>query len=574
MGVACFDNSQKNRLDIKNKNSYNPNYKSTIKKDNFSKIKSIEEESNYIINENKIIQKRHSNKKREIKKNVRNKDKDYQKNNSKSNYNNNNIKDKNEKEKNINKRPSNENMNNYSNINQKKENNKNGKSYENLSKDNNYYLICPDCGLKTPSIQNIIYEDTKDDFIIKYNCECNNLQNNIKSAVLFNFISNVRPSNQNNDILSKENREKMIKILNEKKNKFKGFEIVKKLIDSFPLDKSVAPLPNIFKSNSKIKQSNVKESDIHIEYSQNYIHSMLPEIKEEKDIFRSYKCTKTLTGHNGRISSLIQLQSGSIAAGDYDKKIMIWDLEKSIKLKEIKENGIPLCLLEFDPNFLLSGNSQKEINLWDISLDKIEKIFNFSGHDLWVNCLVKCNIQFFASASNDKTIWIWDYYKKHEVRNIVAHEEGILSLILLKNGNLCSGSHLLIKVWNWQNGECIYTMFGHLEWVKCLCELEDEILVSGSEDYTIKVWKNYNEIKTLTDHQNQVRALCKIDDHYFASGSFDNTIKIWDIENWKCFDTLIGHTSNVTCIIKIKENTLVSCSCDKTIIVWEQINNN
>ena len=590
MGSTCsIDDSQKSKGNYRKSKSHNATIKLNINEDNesnanqkgngklpkeFKPIESIEEKKQS--KDEKILKKRSS----KINKEFKSKNKIKKDNNKK--IDNNDIKDINHsdiKEQNKNSQVNksrNENNNNNLIKNKEEKNMKINKSYEDLNNNLYYYLICPDCGSKTPTIQNFIFDDNKNDFIIYYNCECNGLQKNIKNASLFNFISINRPSIQNSDIISKENKEKFTKILTEKKDTFKGFNIVNKLIDSLPLNVSVAPPPNIFKSSSMVKKSNVKESDVHIEYSQNYVQSVLPEIKEEeKEIYRNYECIKTLTGHTEKISSLIQLESGLIATGAYDQKIMILDLEKSIKINEIQENGVVFCLLEFDPNFLLSGNDQNEINLWDISSNKKERIFNFSKHDLWVNCLVKCSLQFFASASNDKTIRIYNFYEREEVRVLEGHEDGILSLILLKNGNLCSGSaDLFIKIWNWNSGECIYTIPGHQKWVKCLCELEDDILLSGSDDNTIKLWKNYNEIKTLTDHQNSVRALCKIDRKYFASGSFDNTIKIWEIENLKCVDTLIGHKSNVTGLIKIKENTLVSCSCDKTIKVWEKINLN
>ena len=54
--------------------------------------------------------------------------------------------------------------------------------------------------------------------------------------------------------------------------------------------------------------------------------------------------------------------------------------------------------------------------------------------------MVKCSDKYFASASNDYTFHIWDYYKnEEELKTIEAHEDCIFSLIKLTNGNLCSG---------------------------------------------------------------------------------------------------------------------------------------
>ena len=66
-----------------------------------------------------------------------------------------------------------------------------------------------------------------------------------------------------------------------------------------------------------------------------------------------------------------------------------------------KEKARIFCLLEFEKNKILSGTNDNSIILWDIDLPNENNIFNFTGQDLWVNCFVKYNENYFASASND-----------------------------------------------------------------------------------------------------------------------------------------------------------------------------
>ena len=232
----------------------------------------------------------------------------------------------------------------------------------------------------------------------------------------------------------------------------------------------------------------------------------------------------------------------------------------------------------------MSGTGDNSINLWDIeNPDKI--IYSFKGHELWVNALVKCDDNTFASASNDSKIKIWDYYKRECVSTLKGHADCILSLILLRNKNLCSGSaDLTVRIWDLNLGECISILKGHTRWVKCVLELDNGILVTGSDDKSIKLWKNGNNFKTLEEHAHSVRTFCQINENYFASGSFDYTIKIWEIESWKCVQTLYGHELNIICLICLRSqkdnsceeneesdfgNLIASCSNDKTIKIWK-----
>ena len=371
--------------------------------------------------------------------------------------------------------------------------------------------------------------------------------------------------------ISDESCEKLNSILSEKKNVFKGNEILQKLLFVlFPINGSIAPPINLTKSNRKQEKSINNNLEIHLEISQNFVGSVMPIIKEEN--FRKYKCIKTLEGHKDKVSSIIQLSSGLIATGSYDSQIILWNIEEYNYLKCFQENGYVLSLLEFKPHFLLSGTSDNTISLWDLYSQNNGYIYKFKGHELWVNCLAKCNEQYFASGSNDKTIKIWDYNERKEIRTINAHSNMVECLILLKNGNLCSGGDdYLIKIWNWENGELINEIKGHENDIKCLYEFNEKFLISGSIDKTIKIWENYCEKKKINAHNDVISDLCIINENNFASSSFDSTIKIWDINNLDCLQTLGEHEGKVTGVIKLKnKNILVSCSCDETIKVWKQ----
>ena len=270
--------------------------------------------------------------------------------------------------------------------------------------------------------------------------------------------------------------------------------------------------------------------------------------------------------------SLIQLESGHIATGDYDFYIKIWDIDKGECILTFKENGNVFCLLEFEPNQLLTGTSENTIGLWNLnSINNPNKAdFYFEKkHFLWVNCLVKYNEQFFISASNDSQIIVWNYNKKKFEFILGRHSDCILTLIKLRDGKLCSGgADNIIKVWDFNKRLCLYELKQN-SWIKCLCHFDDNTILFGCEDRTISIWKNYKEIELINGHSHSVRTLCKIDDNYFASGSFDKKIKFWDINTKNNIYTLEGHTGNVICIIKLKDNKLVSCSSDKTIIIWD-----
>jgi WD40 repeat protein len=70
--------------------------------------------------------------------------------------------------------------------------------------------------------------------------------------------------------------------------------------------------------------------------------------------------------------------------------------------------------------------------------------------------------------------------------------------------------------------------------VKCLKKLNETILISASDDETIKIWNYQNGqlVRTLNHHTDWVRGLAILSNKQFASGSYDRTIKIWDTSSW------------------------------------------
>ena len=311
--------------------------------------------------------------------------------------------------------------------------------------------------------------------------------------------------------------------------------------------------------------------------------------KLPKDKIKPFKMANSFLAHNKIIVCMIELENKQIATGSYDNTIKIWDVNNQNCENEIIEDGKVFALLEFEPNLLLSAIDKTPddvqeisqirsedivINLWDLNSANSDNkiIHSFTGHQLRINCLVKCDDKFFASCSNDGEIIIWDYHLRKKVHNLLGHADCILCLIRLNNGNLCSGSaDMTIKIWNWENASCIATLTGNEHWVKCLCQLSNGYILSGSHDNLIKIWDSYNQFVTdLKGHTESVRSICQIGKtNYIASASFDHTIKIWDLNTNECIQTLTEHTSSVINILYHSDGYLISSSKDKTIKIWK-----
>jgi WD40 repeat protein len=109
-----------------------------------------------------------------------------------------------------------------------------------------------------------------------------------------------------------------------------------------------------------------------------------------------------------------------------------------------------------------------------------------------------------------------------------------LSLTVLQNGDLVSGSYQEIKIWNSSLGSIKNTLIGQRFMVYSLAVLQNGDLASGSYQ-EIKIWDcSTGLIKyTFIGHSDLVTSLTVLQNGDLASGSRDQTIKIWDTINKK-----------------------------------------
>ncbi|KAF2301912.1 hypothetical protein GH714_030350 [Hevea brasiliensis] len=104
-----------------------------------------------------------------------------------------------------------------------------------------------------------------------------------------------------------------------------------------------------------------------------------------------------------------------------------------------------------------------------------------------------------------------------------------------------------------------------------------EILVSDwrilGDDYKIKVWnyKMHRCLFTLLGHLDYIRTVQFHHEYpWIVSASDDQTIRIWNWQSRTCISVLTGHNHYVMCAsFHPKEDLVVSASLDQTVRVWD-----
>ena len=97
----------------------------------------------------------------------------------------------------INKKKESENKLNNSKNNEILKNSQNNFQEENPEKEN-YYLLCPNCEIRSPHIEKIYFRENLEDFVVKYTCICFENTKEPKEVELMKILTKTEPKNMCN----------------------------------------------------------------------------------------------------------------------------------------------------------------------------------------------------------------------------------------------------------------------------------------------------------------------------------------------------------------------------------------
>ncbi|KAB8320548.1 hypothetical protein SD81_002870 [Tolypothrix campylonemoides VB511288] len=334
---------------------------------------------------------------------------------------------------------------------------------------------------------------------------------------------------------------------------------------------------------------------------------------------RNRTLLKTLSGHQGWVTSVTFSPDGETIAAVDDGAIKLWELNGTLVKTEGHTGRINT--VRFSPNskIIASGSSDKTIKLWQLDGTLIN---TFVGHsDSVASVNFNPDGKAISSVDRDGKIKLW-YLDVSPVTKLNGHKGRITGIRFSPNGKtiVSAGEDSTVKLWR-RDGTLIDIFKGHrtlgnslsfsfspdgetivTSTVKGITQLwkkdgtlikplpgyegllpsvsfgpDGKIIAFGTDKRTIKIWKQ--DAPTLISspdkdgHKNWVKSISfSPDGKTIASGgdSDDRTIKLWHIDG-TLITTLNGHKEDINSISFSPDGEIIaSGSTDQTIKLWQR----
>ncbi|CAG8621046.1 8724_t:CDS:2 [Ambispora gerdemannii] len=272
---------------------------------------------------------------------------------------------------------------------------------------------------------------------------------------------------------------------------------------------------------------------------------------------------RVLSGHRRCVRAL-QFDDAKLITCSMDRTLKLWNYHTGQLVRTLEGHTSGINCLQFDDHILVSGSVDAVIKVWNVQTGEC---FTLTGHCEMINKVAIYQQTLLFSCSDDTTIRVWNL----KTRSCISKLEGHVAQVQCILPALPS---LFSSILANTNEECLEDWLNH----------EDEsdnnnihhhdhnslpILVSASLDNTIKIWstKTGQCLRTLFGHVEGIWGLA-LDKLRMVSVAQDKTVKVWDIDTGKCLHTLYGHNAPVYCVA-LGDTKIITAGEDMEIRIWD-----
>jgi len=253
---------------------------------------------------------------------------------------------------------------------------------------------------------------------------------------------------------------------------------------------------------------------------------------------RTQSCEITLSGHADSVECVVWSGEGLLYSASRDRTIKVWAANLPLN------QGFGKLIRT------LQGHAHR-VNTLALSCEYITRTgpfhptkytFYTNEHDAYQHACQKYNDfkgsaehERLISGSDDNTLILWNPTEsKQPIKRLTGHQSLVNHIAFSPDARFFASASFdkKVKLWDGKTGQYLATFTGHVGSVYRIAWSSDSrYLCSASKDSTVKLWQigQKNAVETLPGHYDEVYALdwSPSGRGGVASGSKDRTVKIW-----------------------------------------------
>jgi WD40 repeat protein len=238
--------------------------------------------------------------------------------------------------------------------------------------------------------------------------------------------------------------------------------------------------------------------------------------------------------HVGRITFLKYLSNGCVASASIDMSVNIWEPNTWTLIRKYTEHTKSVYFLDqIDNDTIVTASLDSTLRVWKISTGQTLSKINVPSLAYAVKTLPNGLI---ACGLSERNVFVYNYTTRDLVHTLSGHSNTIYSFEIFSDELMASGSYdTKVTTWNLTTFKSKYNFTGHKDRVFCLKRISSNLVASADRSGLIIIWDwlRVSIVHILTGHTSGLwtSSLDLFDAQILISGSQDKTIKFWNISN-------------------------------------------
>ncbi|KAF5363874.1 hypothetical protein D9756_000063 [Leucocoprinus leucothites] len=267
-----------------------------------------------------------------------------------------------------------------------------------------------------------------------------------------------------------------------------------------------------------------------------------------------------------------------LLTGLYNGTVNIYNIDSGAVIKTFEVAEVPVRCVKFiaRKNWFVAGSDDYQLRVFNYNTH--EKVAAFEAHPDYIRCLtVHPTAPIVLTGSDDMTIKAWDWDKQwRNIQTYEGHTHYIMNIAFNpKDSNTFVSACLdrTVKMWSLGSPLANFTMEAHdkgVNYVDFYPGSDKPYLVTTGDDKTVKVWDYLSKscVQTMEGHTNNVSfAVFHPNLPIIVSGSEDGTVKIWNSGTYRIEHTLSYTLERAWCLALRKDTSEVAVGFDEGVVV-------